>query len=89
MPADLQAITPKSERGWDRIELNPEATAVLQEVFAAPASSPSPPEPGTDDPEQTGPELLPPTTQEEHARLNGEAHVPEDFGANVTLNVAV
>jgi eukaryotic-like serine/threonine-protein kinase len=60
----------------------PEATAVLQEVFASPAGPDRapPPVPAAGDPERTGPELLPPTTDEGHAAGNGDVLVPGDPG---------
>jgi tRNA A-37 threonylcarbamoyl transferase component Bud32 len=57
----------------------PEATAVLQELFAAPAGPdrpPAPPRPETDDPERTGPELRPQGADEEQAGVKGDMQVP-------------
>jgi tetratricopeptide (TPR) repeat protein len=60
----------------------PEATAVLQEVFASPPRPDGLPAPPgeADDPEQTGPELLAPTSDEEPAVGNGDVPVSEAPG---------
>jgi tRNA A-37 threonylcarbamoyl transferase component Bud32 len=61
----------------------PEATAVLQEVFAStpgPAGPPSSPGPEAENPEQTGPELLPPTMDEGHAGVKGDGQATRSSG---------
>ncbi len=69
---------------WEEYQTRfPEASAVLEEAFASlPCAEDQPlaPEPPSASPEQTGPELLPPTTDEDRAGGNGQANGPEGPG---------